>query len=82
MKRYTTFLNPGGIFVISIWYSTKVDYLRKTIFEDAEKLFPKASLGAIQLVGQTLNLGKTREVSFHIEAFRVNSPVAALANVK
>jgi len=76
MKRFSKFLNPGGIFVISIWFSDKIDYLRKSIFDDAEKLFPKSSLGAIQLKGNTLNLGKTREVSFQIEAFRVSPPLA------
>ena len=71
MKHYSKFLEPEGIFVISIWFSKKIDYLRKSIFEDADKLFPKASIGAIEIAGKTLNLGSTRDVSFHIEGYRV-----------
>ena len=70
MKHYTQFLNPNGLFIISVWFSKKIDYLRKSIFEDAEKLFPKGSIGAIEIAGKTLNLGTTRDVNFHIEAFR------------
>ena len=70
MKHYTKFLEPEGIFVISIWFSKKIDYLRKSIFEDAERLFPKTSIGAIEISGKTLNLGTTRDVSFHIEAYK------------
>ena len=70
MKHYRKFLEPGGIFVISIWFSKKIDYLRKSIFEDADKLFPKASIGAIEISGKTINLGTTRDVSFHIEAYK------------
>jgi len=81
MKHYSKYLNPGGIFVISVWFSRKIEYLRKSIFEDAETLFPKGSLGALQLSGKTLNLGTTRDVSFHIEAYRVSPPVVVAAAV-
>jgi 2-polyprenyl-3-methyl-5-hydroxy-6-metoxy-1,4-benzoquinol methylase len=70
MKRFAKFLNPNGIIVISVWYSKKIDYLRNSIFKDAEKLFPSTSLGAIDISGKTLNLGKYRDVSFQIEAYR------------
>jgi len=70
MIKYAKFLNPGGIFIISVWFSKKIDYLRKSIFHDAHKLFPGSSLGAIQISGKTLNLGMIRDVSFHIEAFK------------
>ena len=40
MNRYSKFLNPGGIFIISVWFSKKVDFLRKSIFDDAHRLFP------------------------------------------
>jgi 2-polyprenyl-3-methyl-5-hydroxy-6-metoxy-1,4-benzoquinol methylase len=72
MKHYIKFLSPNGIFVISIWYSKKVEYLKNSIFADADKLFPKLSLGSIQVSGTTNKQGYSMAVSSHIEAYRAN----------
>lgn len=73
MKRYTKFLSSEGIYVISIWFNNQKFYVKDTIFGGARKLFPENSLGSVEVTGETVTLGVSRSVSFHIEAFKASS---------
>jgi 2-polyprenyl-3-methyl-5-hydroxy-6-metoxy-1,4-benzoquinol methylase len=64
LKKYSTkqFLSKNGIIVISVWYNSKEDYLRASIFTAAKSLLE--SVDAVVLSGATVDL------KFQIEAFR------------
>lgn len=71
LKKYSTnqFLSKNGIIVISVWYSSKDDHLRSSIYADARKMFE--SIDTIIISGATKRPAKgTADVMFHVEAFR------------
>lgn len=72
LKKYSRFLNPDGIIIISIWYSKKVDVLMTKIFQDAGVLF--APVDEIYLSGVTVPGTKTQKmpVSFRIGVFKAS----------
>lgn len=67
LKKFSKFLDVGGIIVISVWYTDKIDYLRASIFSDAAKLFK--SIDSVDLKGVTGPGRQKKSISFHIEAF-------------
>lgn len=70
LQRFSKFLSKNGIIVISVWYTKRIDYLQKSIFEDARKVLQP--LDGIDVHGLTGPPGtKKKEISFHIEGFRI-----------
>ena len=73
LKQYSSsqYLAKDGVIVISVWYNSKVDFLRKKIFSDARQLF--VPMDAMDLGGETGPGKKKAPISFHIEGFRVRA---------
>jgi SAM-dependent methyltransferase len=71
LKQYSSskYLAKDGIIVISVWFTNKIDFLRKGIFGDARKLLEP--IDAMDLSGETGPGKKKSPISFHIEGFRV-----------
>lgn len=71
LTKFANFLAPGGIIVISIWHTPKVDFLKKSIFSDANKVLN--SIESMDLSGSTGPGKKKAAISFHIEGFNKKS---------
>jgi 2-polyprenyl-3-methyl-5-hydroxy-6-metoxy-1,4-benzoquinol methylase len=72
LKQYSgsEYLAKDGIIVICVWYTTKVNYLKASIFEDARKILEFVDY--VDVSGVTGAPGKKKGlISFHIEAFRL-----------
>ena len=73
LKKYSSsqYLASGGIIVICVWHTEKLNFLKSSIFSDAREILTFVDM--ISISGMTGSREGKRPISFHVEAYKARS---------